>query len=283
MKTFFIIGAQKSGTTWLQRLLNDLPGIACFGESHFVDRLLVPLSGVVNDYNQMMGLVADRVYEGAGFYGNISNQELLTVGRSWLLEIFKRTAGPNRWAGLQIVGDKTPAHSFHIPTLRIMFPEAKFIHMLRDGRDVVVSAYHHRSRILRKLGQDDSLRSLIEEAPGLFLKWKQFTQAVLERAPGLSMHTVRYEDLLTNPHSELQATAQYLLPDLDWSNSSIETSINRNSFARQSGGRSTGTVSDQSFLRQGVSGGWRREFSQADVHAWDSEGLALLQKLGYSL
>jgi hypothetical protein len=238
---------------------------------------------VVNDYNQMMDLVADRVYEGAGYYENISNQELLTVSRSWLLEIFQRTAGSSRWKDLHIIGDKTPAHSFHIPTLRAIFPEAKFIHMVRDGRDVVVSAYHHRARILRKVGQEDSLRSLNEEAPGLFLKWKQFTQAVLQHAPGLSMHTVRYENLLINPHSELQATAQYLLPDLDWSNSSIETSINKNSFVRQSGGRSSGTVSDQSFLRQGVSGGWRREFSQADVRAWDSEGLALLKELGYSL
>ena len=73
MQTFFIVGAQKSGTTWLQRLFHDIPEVACFGESHFVDRLVLPVANTINDYNKMMTLVSKRVYEGEGYYQGVSN------------------------------------------------------------------------------------------------------------------------------------------------------------------------------------------------------------------
>lgn len=44
MRLFFIVGAQKSGSTWLQRSLNDMDGVHCLGEGHFIDRLVKPIA-----------------------------------------------------------------------------------------------------------------------------------------------------------------------------------------------------------------------------------------------
>ena len=64
MQIFFIVGAQKSGTTWLQRSLNRVDGMHCLGEGHFIDRLVAPIADTIRQYNNIMGLVAERVYEG---------------------------------------------------------------------------------------------------------------------------------------------------------------------------------------------------------------------------
>ena len=95
--------------------------------------------------------------------------------RQWILErmVLSSQADPKTITAL---GDKTPTHSFHIGTLKTLFPEARFIHMLRD---VTVSAFHHKERVLRKLKQNDPDARLNKEAPALLHKWADFTRAVL--------------------------------------------------------------------------------------------------------
>ena len=208
MKLFFIVGAQKSGTTWLQRSLNSVEGVYCLGEGHFIDRLMLPITNVLRDYNRLMELVAERVYEGKSYYKPILDDEYRRVMRQLILS---RMVHSTKAAAAEItaIGDKTPAHSFHIDSLRILFPEARFIHMLRDGRDVAVSAFHHKDRVLRKIGQNDPNADLNQEAPSLLHKWAEFTRAVLKAEDnGNIIHTVRYESMLLNPpnHSGVPAT-----------------------------------------------------------------------------
>ena len=64
----FVCGAPKSGTTWLQRVLDAHPQIQCSGEGHFIERFTVLLAQVMRGYASHMGLVADRVYEGKPYY-----------------------------------------------------------------------------------------------------------------------------------------------------------------------------------------------------------------------
>ena len=143
MQVFFIVGAQKSGTTWLQKSLNSIDGIHCLGEGHFIDKLLMPMAQTRYDYNQMMQVVQQRVYDGEGFYGPVPDQEFFGLMRSWILQIMVRNAAAPTESILAL-GDKTPANSFHIPTLKRLFPGARFIHIVRDGSDVAVSAFRHR-------------------------------------------------------------------------------------------------------------------------------------------
>ena len=112
MQVFFIVGAQKSGTTWLQKSLNSIDGIHCLGEGHFIDKLLMPMAQTRHEYNQMMQVVHQRVYEGKGFYGPIPDQEFLGLMRTWILNIMVRNAKAPQNTILAL-GDKTPANSFH--------------------------------------------------------------------------------------------------------------------------------------------------------------------------
>ena len=281
MRLFFIVGAQKSGTTWLQRSLNSVHGVHCLGEGHFIDRMVLPIAENLRQYNNLMGLVEERVYEGDGFYPPIAQAEFRGVMRQWILErMVKSTKAEPR--SITALGDKTPAHSFHINTLKTLFPEARFIHMLRDGRDVSVSAFHHKERVLRKLQQNDPDADLNKEAPALLHKWADFTRAVLKaEVAGQAIHTVRYEAMLANPGAALRGCLQHIVPNQPWTEALVQQAVEANSFRRKSG-RDPGQASSSSFLRKGQAGSWREELDPATLTRLDPADQALLEQLGYS-
>jgi len=280
MQIFFIVGAQKSGTTWLQRNLNSIEGIHCLGEGHFIDKLLMPMTQTRYDYNQMMQVVQQRVYDGDGFYGPIPDPEFFGLMRSWILQIMVRSAGaPND--SILALGDKTPANSFHIPTLKRLFPRSKFIHILRDGRDVAVSAFRHRERILNETNQTNL--ELNAEAPQLLTNWAGFTRAVrkAEKA-GIPIHTVRYEEMLDNCVASLRSCVEHLLPENNIGDDQLQAAVNANSFQTLSGGRNPGETDNNSLVRRGQAGSWRDELGSDATGRFNLEDRELLEELGYS-
>ena len=52
-------------------------GICCLDEGHFVDKMVAPIAEVFKKYNEMMNIVAERVYEGNGFYGGIQEESFV--------------------------------------------------------------------------------------------------------------------------------------------------------------------------------------------------------------
>ena len=280
MQVFFIVGAQKSGTTWLQKSLNSIEGIHCLGEGHFIDKLLMPMAQTRHEYNQMMQVVHQRVYEGKGFYGPVPDQEFLSLMRSWILNIMLRNAKAPQDTILAL-GDKTPAHSFHIPTLKQLFPRSHFIHVLRDGRDVAVSAFRHRERIQQETNQTSL--DINAEAPQLLAKWAGFTRAVRKaESAGIPVQTVRYEAMLENGVTALRGCVDYLLPQNSISDTQIQTAVDANSFQTLSGGRKPGSIDRSSNLRRGQSGSWRDELNPDLADTFNPEDRELLESLGYA-
>lgn len=47
---------------------------------------------------------------------------------------------------LRFIGEKDPGHAFQLMLLGSLFPKAKFIHVLRDGRDLALSSWAHNQR-----------------------------------------------------------------------------------------------------------------------------------------
>ena len=281
MQVFFIVGAQKSGTTWLQKSLNSIDGIHCMGEGHFIDKLLMPMAQTRHEYNQMMQVVQQRVYEGKGFYGPVPDQEFLRVMRSWILSIMVRNARAPEDA-IVALGDKTPANSFHIPALKQLFPRSRFIHILRDGRDVAVSAFRHRERIQQEASQGQSNLDINAETPQLLSKWAGFTKAVRRaESGGIPVHTVRYEAMLSDGVASLRGCVDHLLPGNGISDNQLRTAVDANSFQALSGGREPGTIDAGSNLRRGQAGSWRDELVPVVSERFAPEDRELLERLGY--
>ena len=282
MQVFFIVGAQKSGTTWLQKSLNSIEGIHCLGEGHFIDKLLMPMAQTRHEYNQMMQVVQQRVYGGNGFYGPVPDQEFLGLMRSWILNIMARNAKAPRESILAL-GDKTPANSFHVPTLKQLFPRSRFIHLLRDGRDVAVSAFRHRERIHKESAKPDaSSLDLNAEAPQLLSKWAGSTRAIRKaETAGIPVHTVRYEDMLKTGVASLRSCVNYLLPENGITDQQLQAAVDANSFQALSGGRQPGTIDADSNLRRGQTGSWRDELASEVIERFTPEDRELLESLGY--
>ena len=283
MQVFFIVGAQKSGTTWLQKSLNSIDGIHCLGEGHFIDKLLMPMAQMRYEYNQMMQVVQQRVYEGQGFYGPLPDQEFLGLARTWILNIMVRNANVPRESILAL-GDKTPANSFHIPALKQLFPRSRFIHILRDGRDVAVSAFHHRQRIQTESAKaSGSNPDLPTDAPQLLAKWAGSTRAVQKaETMGIPVHTVRYEAMLENGVTSLRGCVDHLLPENSIGDDQLQAAVDANSFQALSGGRNPGDINANSNLRRGQAGGWRDELTPEATERFNPEDRELLEQLGYT-
>ncbi len=74
---FFICGAQKSGTTWLQRILDAHPQVRCRGEGHFFSELSRLLGQSFSSYNKTLGKVADQAFEGRPYYPGVRHRGYL--------------------------------------------------------------------------------------------------------------------------------------------------------------------------------------------------------------
>jgi hypothetical protein len=142
---FFIVGSGRSGTTLLRLILSGHSRIHIPTETHFIADLVreLPLRDPLNTPQ------LDRAIELITGFRRWPEMEIPAVEfRDWaraleqpsLAEVIDllyrhhlRIHGKQRW------GDKTPDHVHIIPQLGTLYPGAKFIHMIRDGRDVAIS------------------------------------------------------------------------------------------------------------------------------------------------
>lgn len=122
----------------------------------------------------------------------------LKFGRRWL-EATSTAAGPKtRWV------DGTPEYSLHICGLRKLFPQALFVHLCRDVREVVRSMVNfHRATGIHLVRNE-------EEA---YRYWLRTVSACLtaERAYGPTVvHRIRYADLINDPESTIRSLLDFL-------------------------------------------------------------------------
>lgn len=257
MNVFFACGAPKSGTTWLQRILDAHPEVCCSGEGHFVERFSVPVAKVVNDYNGLLAAEARQVYEGHPYYDTIDQTEFDDVVRGFVNKRLTARAGPRtRW-----VGDKTPGYTRHLDQLHRLFPKAKFFHIVRDPRDVAVSGMGHRQRT----GVADVFTPGSEEhrktVDATVRNWTEAVTAVdafAQNHPGL-VHELRYRDLHADPFGETARLFDFLgapAPSV-----LIQQIVAATSFEALSG-RPPGQEDATSFLRKGVPDDWKTRLSR---------------------
>jgi hypothetical protein len=124
----FVVGAPRSGTTWLQQLLFVHPLVTTGGESHLFCEGLPEIFGNFA-YRDASSHLSSWVSEG----------ELVTAARVFCDSVFAAQRDGTR-PDARIVVEKTPAHMAGQSALQSrIYPDAKYVHIIRDGRDTAAS------------------------------------------------------------------------------------------------------------------------------------------------
>lgn len=249
---FFIGGAPRSGTTWLQLLLDAHPQISCKGEGLFLKALAEPLDGFVKWRRSMLDTKNKELFRDTGGYllPEQDDAEML-LGTAVLLALEQQRAGKECLA----VGEKTPENVFLFPRLKRLFPEAKFIGLARDPRDMLTSAWHFFAE-RRSTGDEAAAKTaFIRKAIPSLQDGARKMLALAELDP-TSCLIVTYERMRAAPGAVTAQLFRFLgVPDAE---SIVGDCVARTDFAVLSGGRPTGVADDRAFFRKGVVGDWHR-------------------------
>ncbi len=271
-KLFFISGVPKSGTTWMQKALDAHPQISCAGEGHFFDILADLIGRSINIYNKdQLTLVAREVYEGKPYYPNVTDNDFHFLVATFIgLMLAKSGIKENA----QHIGDKTPANTLMLGKIRSVFPEAKFIYVYRDGRDVAVSTYMHGQRNRGNQNLSKYIEPIAE-------KWVQYNRAAIEfgRKHKNALLMVSYEAMIEDFAKSFSDVLRFL--GADDSMAAVEYCRASSSFEWLSGGRKPGEEDSFSFYRKGVVGDWKDYISANDLKSFNRIGGEMLEELGY--
>jgi len=190
---FLVIGAQKSGTTWLEKNLGAHPEICTpkHKELHFFDK-----------------------------------QDVFQRGQAWYEDQFDRRQKD------QLAGEFTPNY-FWLPSskeeasesgqlssiarrVQERYPEVKLIIALRDPVDRAKSAYYHQIRA-RRVKPDETL-SEVQHKYGIASmgNYAVCLEEWLDAFPRESFHCVVYNDIVQEPLETIQAVYQFLGVDADF-------------------------------------------------------------------
>ena len=247
---FFIGGAPRSGTTWLQHLLDAHPDISCRGEGLFQQELARPMDAVMAQRRQALAdKNATTFKDFAGFALPAERNSDVLLGTAILLELRQQCAAKPCHA----VGEKTPENVFLFPRLKRLFPQAKFIGIARDPRDSLSSAWHFWAKPnLGRGGGAAQAEFVMAELAGL----EEGLGCCLDHAAAYpdDCRIFTYESLLRIPEPIVAGLFRFLdvsdAPDL------VRGCVEAGSFMRLSGGRAPGDELDAAFLRKGVAGDW---------------------------
>jgi Sulfotransferase family len=202
-----ILGSGRSGTTITASLLSRLSRIHIAKETGYIG-LCLPLLERIDQPEALQQLV-DTVNSwldrerwehraSSSGYHEFCRRYGLSGGGAFLHYVWQLDS-PVPWHELSHIGDNTPLYVMAIPAIQRLLPNAKFIHMIRDPRDVVCSI------VKMRFGAKDLVAAAME--------WHLYAGCWLmaERTLPISQRLeCRYEDLCTSPESTLTRLAEFL-------------------------------------------------------------------------
>jgi hypothetical protein len=249
----FVVGAARSGTTWVYDVLAAHPHVAGVLES-FLFTKGRGIGGLMN--------LLDRPGTPDGMRSTIPTEELAGELRWFAAGLLGRSVEPGR----RMVVEKSGVHAQSMHGIWRLFPDARFVHVLRDGRDVVVSALAaHRSwaptwprSTLRATRQ--WVANALAATHGRAARPDQFLE-------------IRYEDLHADPVAGYRVLYDFC--GLQYDDDLLAEVVDHNDFARQYAG------GEDRFRRGARVGDWRTRFSRADVAQFFVAGGRSLVRLGY--
>ncbi len=259
---FFIVGCARSGTTLLRNLLRSHPSLTLPPESHFIPRFYKEFGDPATeaDARRLASLILGTMWVKKwelgltpdDFAGCRTYRDIVCR----MYETYARKEGKPRW------GEKTPEYVKELPTLRRVFPDAKIIHIIRDGRDVA------HSWVQKRFGPQNYYTAA--------QAWK--LRVNLGRREGRSSpetyHEVRFEELLANPSGTMRAVCEFL--DEPYVDDLLRPTP-------PPGDLSSWKPWQLNSIATGNMGKWRSNLSPGERALFESVAGDLLRQLGYEL
>ena len=274
----FLVGSARSGTTLLKRMVNMHPQLAITRETHWITRFYKG-RGVSRE-----GLVTPELLPQLFAYHrfphlNIDRAEIEKLVLSdrpisyadFVSDIFDLYA---QGQGKRLAGDKTPAYVRNISKLHALWPKARFVHLIRDGRDVCLSMMKWRmvDRTAKKYAtwNEDPLTTTA-------LWWEREIMLGIEdgRALGKDLYCeMSYETLVANPAGECASLCRFL--DLPFDDAMLRYHEGKTK-------NEPGLSANRAWLppTPGLRD-WRSQMDAEDVERFEAVTGHLLDKLGYT-
>jgi hypothetical protein len=217
-----IVGAPRSGTTWLQRLLLHDPAVCGGQESHW----LVHLDGIVREARRKLAMPRPH-----GVLCHLTEAGLLDVMRRTWIDVCTPIIEASPEATIFI--EKTPDHACHLDLAAALLPGIRVVHVVRGADDVVASLL---AASRTDWGRDWAPRS----AESAARRWVECVEAAEHAADSLGTDRfarVRYESLRSNPAPTLGSLRRWL--GLADDPSSAEAAVTTNTRDAIRAGRAT--------------------------------------------
>jgi Sulfotransferase family len=183
-----VLGTVRSGTTWLVELLGAHPDVGTTPGESWIFNSLRDLWGNVHSSDDGPSAYMDR-------------GEIVAAMRRFCDGLFAGAAA-RQAPGTSWFVEKTPGHSRRIPLMAAVYPDGWYIHIIRDGRDVV------RSLTSTSWGYDN---------PGdAATAWVSSVRDTLDNCWRLARYReLRYEDLLVDPVGQVKALLEWMGLEVD--------------------------------------------------------------------
>jgi hypothetical protein len=208
VRPVFIVGVHRSGTTLLRYMLSSHSRLYIPPESDFISNYFLRNPTGELSKKQIARMLHD-VFEHYRFVKEWKgdppdpNQFVCSLpGRTpasfldALYSAYARQYGAERW------GDKTPIYASYIDLIHEIFPEAQFLHIIRDGRDAALS-------MLDKYEHDEFHVDIFFAARNWVRRIRSAQRAGSRIGPKL-YYELRYENLIDDPERELRAICDFL-------------------------------------------------------------------------
>lgn len=262
----FIVGMNGSGTTMLADSLGHHPDLYILPLESKVLPHFIEKQADFGDLSQLSSRrrLADAIGHAKAYWQTNDKRDLVlpdsalqSPGFAAVVDAvykhFAEKAGKRRW------GDKSPINTQYLRALGAAFPRARFVHIIRDGRDAAQSfhrrwGYYPKHTILRwKRVVETGIRQGAELGPSRYLQ-------------------VFYESLTKDPENEMKRVCEFL--DLRFDESVLKSSMH---FMDPDAKRELGGAIIQN------SDKWTHYFSPKQVAAMEDIAGAMLDSLGYSV
>ena len=253
----FVIGVSRSGTTWVYDMLTAHPQVGGILESW----LFSAVNGVGSLFSS-----AHWPHRSVGLGRFLTRELLLGHVRGFAAGIMQLALEPHH----RYLVEKSPAHLYTVPLISGLFPAARFIHVLRDGRDVCVSIRAATRSWMPEWKKNQGRSTWVSAKT-----WKNAVRRAQRdgRALGNRWLEVRYESIHADPAAGVRLLYEFCkipyTPDL------VETVLDTTDFNKNY------REDERRFRRAGRVGDWQTHFSVVDAIVFNLAAGDLLKELGY--